>query len=118
MPGVMALDMVRDVVGAHRRQGVKIDAAFKDAGVILNVSPRWIRSVIRGEPAAIKPIRARAIYAGFTAWLKADTERLEQQIANRRAMLKAMETEHVMAMDGGENAEFLVGVSASAEAST
>jgi hypothetical protein len=107
MNAVASMDLVREVVTSHRRAGSKIEVAFLDAAVALGVTPRWVRAVVRGEPAIVKPGRVAALRAGFAAWLAADIERTEKLIAERRAMLAKMEDGHADAMAAGQGDLFL-----------
>jgi hypothetical protein len=88
------LDMVRQVVAGERRRGAKIDTAFEIAAATFNVSARWVRAVIRGEPAVIKPCQAAPIAERFLAWLARDIAHHETLIAERRALLLALESQN------------------------
>ena len=109
MSGAVSLDLVRDVVSTHRRAGNKIDVAIADTAEVFGVNVRWVRSVWRGEPAAIRPTRATTMRARFAAWLAADIARTERLIAQRRALLAKMENGHADAMAAGQGDLFLAG---------
>ncbi len=87
-----AADMVRHTHTAHRRAGLKTDVAFADTGRALGVSARWVRAVLRGEAAPIRPDRAAAIQSNFRAWQKQYVAYLDGLIAIERAKLRAMES--------------------------
>ena len=108
MTGAVSLELVRDMVSTHRRAGNKIEVAFMDAAQALGVSPRWVRSVIRGEPAVVKPGRVAVLRARFTAWLAADIAKTETLIAERRALLAKLGGCHADALAAGQGDLFLV----------
>jgi hypothetical protein len=116
MSSVCADKIVREVVGSHRRQGNKIETAFEYAGAVLGVSPRWVRGVLRQEYGTAMPGKVARLRARYRAWLIADTERLEREIAERRALLLAMETSNAHELVEGENPQFVARTSGSAQA--
>jgi hypothetical protein len=107
MTGAVSLELVRDMVSTHRRAGNKIEVAFMDAAEALGVSPRWVRSVIRGEPAVIKPSRIASLQARFAAWLAADIAKTESLIAERKMLLAKMENSDAAALAAGQGDLFL-----------
>ena len=95
MSGAASLDLVRDMVSAERRTGSKAEVAFEDAAAALGVSTRWVRAVMRGEPAVVKDARRPSFLARYRAWLAADIARSEKLIAERKMLLALMEAADV-----------------------
>jgi predicted transcriptional regulator len=94
-----AIDMVRDVVASARAAGVKAECAHERAAEILGVSPRWVRSVIRGEPHAVKLCRLSTIRDGYRNFLTKIVEQQERTLARMQARLSEMEAELASSRD-------------------
>ena len=83
--------IVQEVVMTKRRAGAKAPHAVADAAADLDTSPRWIMSMLRNEPHAIKPWRAAKLITRYREWLAREIEKNEQIVAQQREMLARME---------------------------
>ena len=92
-----ATTYIDEIVRLQTQQGTQTTRAIEVAADALGLPRRWVYSRYYGQRAADRKLEAVTLRARFAAWIRADIEKSERIIAERRAMLRALEDADAMA---------------------
>ena len=94
---VSATAYIGEMVRLQTQTGTQITRALDVSAEALQLPRRWVYSRYYGERSAERRIEPTTLRARFTAWIRADIEKSERIIAERRLMLRALEDADAMA---------------------
>lgn len=84
--------MVREVVGAHRPDGLA--RAYADAARLLGITPRRVRGFWHGEVRDPRASEAQRIRDGYARWCEAEARRCAARMALLETRLAALRGDH------------------------